>query len=140
MSLTIEDAYKLADEYAIKTDGYVGIRIMRYNFPYNNKIEVDYVLTAQALGEPKSFRTLEMLVERLRGLLGVPDKDEPEYCNVSGIKLGKREECEHQWNHGEMSDTYCGKCGERPCQHECDQSCVITKSKCKCAKCGGFYR
>lgn len=26
------------------------------------------------------------------------------------------------------------------CQHECDQSCVQSKSRCKCIKCGEFYR
>ena len=37
--------------------------------------------------------------------------EEPEYCNVSGAKLGKREECEHETN-SKIRPYYCIKCGE----------------------------
>lgn len=67
---TIERAYELADEYADMTDGYVGIRICRYRFPYTNQVDIDFVLTAQALGQPVSFRSVSALIARLEELLG----------------------------------------------------------------------
>lgn len=68
--MTIDHAYELADQYAAKTNGYVGIKTLRYNLGLTNaSVEIDYVLSAQALHEPKSFRTLELLIERLEELL-----------------------------------------------------------------------
>lgn len=67
---TIERAYELADQYANKIDGYVGIRTCRYRFPYTNQVDIDFVLTAQALGQPVSFRNVEGLIARLEELLG----------------------------------------------------------------------
>jgi hypothetical protein len=51
---------------------------------------------------------------QIQGFKSEPD---PEYCNVSGARLGKREECEHEPNeHGYfLSDPIqflCKKCGE----------------------------
>ncbi len=70
---------------------------------------------------------------------------EPEYCNVSGAKLDKREECEH-----ELMSKYgdCGECGlQIECEHESDGqwhrvlvSPHDVHNKFKCTKCGEFYR
>lgn len=68
--MSIERAYELADQYADMTDGYVGIRTCRYRFPYTNQVDIDFVLTAQALGQPVSFRSVEALIGRLEELLG----------------------------------------------------------------------
>ena len=68
--MSIERAYELADQYADMTDGYVGIRICRYRFPYTNRVDIDFVLTAQALGQPVSFRSVDGLIARLEELLG----------------------------------------------------------------------
>jgi hypothetical protein len=65
----LERAYELADKYADVTDGYVGIRVCRYRFPFTNQIDIDYVLTAQSLVNPISFASLSALIRRLEELL-----------------------------------------------------------------------
>lgn len=50
-----------------------------------------------------------------------------EYCNVSGAKLGKREECEHE------SDGSVPKLSH----FTSEEGCVFVR---KCIKCGEFYR
>lgn len=47
------------------------------------------------------------------------------------------EKFQHQWNHGELSPTYCSRFGVGPdCQHET----VLKIKPYKCIKCGEFYR
>jgi hypothetical protein len=65
----IEEAYALADEYAKKTNGYVGIRTLRFVFVPGEEAEFDYIMSAQALGEPKSFRSIEAMIARLKEML-----------------------------------------------------------------------
>ncbi len=88
---------------------------------------------------------------------------EPEYCNVSGAKLGKREECDHpdktkQWIFGYGWEfRHCDKCDSdqwqantaigvscfspNECQHESDGLCYTSyPPQNKCIKCGEFYR
>lgn len=65
----IERAYELADKYSEMTDGYVGIRIMRYRFPATSQVDIDYMLSAQALRTSISFRNVEALINRLERLL-----------------------------------------------------------------------
>jgi hypothetical protein len=67
--------------------------------------------------------------------------EDSEYCNVSGAKLGNREECEH-----ELMSKYgdCGECGlQIECKHETDWNQFKKEDdgyKFKCIKCGEFYR
>jgi hypothetical protein len=69
MMAEIERAYELADRYADLTDGYVGVRICRYRFPFTNQVDIDYVLTAQSLVNSISFTSLSALIKRLEELL-----------------------------------------------------------------------
>lgn len=82
-------------------------------------------------------------------------KDEDEYCNVSGAKLGKREECLDKegrivWSYKEYAAGLCSptqvskpKEGTTGCQHESDNmlySQTPDAPSRKCKKCGEFYR
>ena len=65
----IERAYALADQYAEITDGYVGINISRYKFPYTNATTVQYTLTAQRLEHQQSFGDVQWLIDMLERLI-----------------------------------------------------------------------
>jgi hypothetical protein len=112
------------------------------NFRSNNKFM--YRLSGEYPGaafEENLYPTKSQLIESQIEYWSNMREPQDEYCNVSGAKLGRREECNH-----ELMSKYgdCGECGlQIECDHESDWNQFKKEDdgyKFKCIKCGEFYR